>query len=50
MENFPWTRVAGVDLPVAAEPVIPRSMAGYLTRGDRGSRADGKLGGAYARP
>jgi creatinine amidohydrolase len=51
VENFPWTRVAGVDVPPDRKPVIPRELVGLLDPGQvRAAAPDGVLGGAYARP
>ena len=51
VENFPWTRVAGADLPAGRKPVIPRELVGLLDPGQvRAAAPDGMLGGAYARP
>ena len=51
VENFAWTRVAGVDLPSEPKPVIPRELVGQLDPGQvRAAAPDGMLGGAYARP
>ncbi len=51
MENFPWTRVAGVVPPVEAKPMI--DIARYQ-RIDPGAKkaliGDGNFGGAYQRP
>ena len=51
VENFPWTRVAGVSMPADPIPVIPRERFGQLDPGQvRAAAPDGMLGGAYARP
>jgi creatinine amidohydrolase len=51
VENFPWTRVAGVSMPADPIPVIPRELFGQLDPGQvRAAAPDGMLGGAYARP
>ena len=51
MENFPWTRLAGVDLPTQQKPMIdlakmrvmdPDAVRAYL--------GDGNFGGYYQRP
>jgi creatinine amidohydrolase len=51
MENFPWTRIAGVDLPGEQKPMIdfarmrlldPKALREYL--------GDGNFGGYYRRP
>jgi creatinine amidohydrolase len=51
VENFPWTRVAGVDVPADPQPVIPRELLGLLDAEQvRAVAPDGVMGGAYARP
>ena len=51
MENFPWTRVAGVDLPTQRKPMIRvdlmKAMAPAQVREYVG---DGNYGGYYQRP
>jgi creatinine amidohydrolase len=51
VENFPWTRLPGVELPAAPRPMVdidrvrmldPASLRGYL--------GDGNFGGLYQRP
>jgi creatinine amidohydrolase len=51
MENFPWTRLPGVELPPAQRPMVdmdrvrmvdPVALRGYL--------GDGNYGGLYQRP
>src|SRR3984893_7710271 len=50
LENFPWTRVAGVDIPDGAAPVLPRELVNNLTADEmRQTFPDGSLGGAYRR-
>lgn len=47
MENFPWTRLPGVELPLEAKPevgALPDDPAAV-----RGALGDGSYGGAYAR-
>lgn len=51
MENFPWTRVPGVQLPAESKPLIPaaqirRASAARL----RELSTDGTFGGSYERP
>lgn len=51
MENFPWTRVPGVQLPSEPKPLVPpaeikRASAARL----RELIPDGTLGGSYERP
>ena len=51
MENFPWTRLPGVDLPTHPRPVVPRELIGLLdAQRVRAAAPDGVMGGAYARP
>jgi creatinine amidohydrolase len=50
MENFPWTRLAGVELP--AEPKPSLDLAALRARGPAAVRAllgDGSFGGSYQR-
>jgi creatinine amidohydrolase len=50
LENFPWTRVAGVEIPDGASTVIPRSVLQNLNADEvRAMAPDGALGGAYQR-
>jgi creatinine amidohydrolase len=50
VENFPWTRLPGVEFPTEPRPVIPRDLVDLLDAGQIRSMApDGVLGGAYAR-
>ena len=49
MENFPWTRLAGVDLPAERkEPLPPRLPAAPAAM--RAVAGDGQYGGFYALP
>jgi len=51
MENFPWTRIAGVKLPDGQKPMI--DIARMRTMDAAGVRAylgDGNFGGAYQKP
>ena len=51
VENFPWTRLPGVDTPAEPRPVVPSGLVELF--GPEQVRAvapDGVLGGAYARP
>ena len=51
VENFPWTRVAGAEMPAGSRPVIPREQFGLLDAAQvRAAAPDGVMGGAYARP
>ena len=50
MENFPWTRLEGVELPHEAKPLV--DMAALAAQGPSGVRrglGDGSFGGAYQR-
>jgi creatinine amidohydrolase len=50
LENFPWTRVAGAEIPPGSAPVLPRSLVNNLTPQEMKALApDGSLGGAYQR-
>jgi creatinine amidohydrolase len=50
LENFPWTRVAGAELPAGSAPVLPREMVNNLTPQEVKKLApDGSFGGAYQR-
>jgi creatinine amidohydrolase len=50
VENFPWTRVAGAEIPAGSAPVLPRPMMNTLTPQEIKELApDGSLGGAYQR-
>jgi creatinine amidohydrolase len=50
LENFPWTRVAGADIPAGSAPVLPRALMNTLTPQEMKELApDGSLGGAYQR-
>ncbi|HEX6699679.1 MAG TPA: creatininase family protein, partial [Gaiellaceae bacterium] len=51
MENFPWTRLVGVELPEAAKPMV--DMAAFEAAGPdevRRGLGDGSYGGRYERP
>jgi creatinine amidohydrolase len=51
MENFPWTRLEGVELPAEAKPMV--DMATLAAEGPEGVRrglGDGSYGGRYQRP
>jgi creatinine amidohydrolase len=47
MENFPWTRLPGVEMPVEPKPVS--QPAGDDPAANRTALGDGSYGGAYAR-
>jgi creatinine amidohydrolase len=50
-ENFPWTRLAGVELPAERKPMLDE--AEYIVAGPEQLRdviGDGSFGGLYQRP
>ena len=49
IENFPWTRLPGVDLPGGEKPLITVSAA-WTPAEARAALGDGAFGGAYKRP
>ncbi|HET6502692.1 MAG TPA: creatininase family protein [Amycolatopsis sp.] len=50
LENFPWTRVAGAEIPDGSAPILPRDRFGTMTpREIKELAPDGSLGGAYQR-
>ena len=50
MENFPWTRLPGVDLPADAKPLLDaEERRGGSPQRLRDVLGDGSWGGAYAR-
>jgi creatinine amidohydrolase len=50
-ENFPWTRLAGVQMPEGAKPVLSRSVVEQASPADiRELTPDGSFGGSYALP
>jgi creatinine amidohydrolase len=50
MENFPWTRLAGVQVPEAQKPMIDLALLNILDpRGLRSYLEDGNFGGRYQR-
>jgi creatinine amidohydrolase len=50
MENFPWTRLPGVDLPDAGKPMVDLPFLRRLDpAGVREYLGDGNFGGAYRR-
>jgi creatinine amidohydrolase len=50
LENFPWTRVAGVESPTGSAPVLPRERLNAMTPDEiKAFAPDGNLGGAYQR-
>ncbi len=51
LENYPWTRLAGVAQPTAQKPVADADQVLTLSPGDvREALGDGNMGGFYARP
>jgi creatinine amidohydrolase len=48
-ENFPWTRLEGVDLPAEEKPLVELSTD-WTPAQYREALADGSFGGAYVRP
>jgi creatinine amidohydrolase len=48
-ENFPWTRLAGVDLPADAKEPVPLPLPASPVAARRVA-GDGSFGGRYARP
>jgi creatinine amidohydrolase len=48
MENFPWTRLARVDVPAAKKPMVDIARMRLMdAAGVRGYLGDGNFGGAY---
>jgi creatinine amidohydrolase len=51
MENFPWTRLAGVAVPAGRKPPVDLDRLRRLdAAGVRALAGDGNLGGAYEMP
>jgi creatinine amidohydrolase len=51
MENFPWTRLAGVDVPAGRKPMIDMARLRLMEAGAvRAYLGDGNFGGAYQQP
>src|SRR3954449_11551795 len=48
-ENFPWTRLEGVDLPTAAKEAVPLPLPADPVAARRAA-GDGSFAGLYARP
>jgi creatinine amidohydrolase len=48
MENFPWTRLAGIELPAGSKPATPRTHR--EPRQVREELGDGSFGGFWERP
>ncbi|MCW2641761.1 MAG: Creatininase [Dactylosporangium sp.] len=50
-ENFPWTRIPGVEQPAEGKPVIPNEVIVQSTPQEiRELTVDGSFGGPYVRP
>ena len=50
MENFPWTRLAGVDLPALQKPLTDLNRLPLMTpQQTREQLVDGNMGGVYQR-
>jgi creatinine amidohydrolase len=50
-ENFPWTRLEGVELPAERKPLVDRArLAAEDPAGVRRLLGDGSYGGIYQRP
>ncbi len=51
MENFPWTRLAGVEQPTAKKPMLTGPRLNILSPAEtREHLGDGNFGGLYQRP
>ena len=51
MENFPWTRLTGVDPPSVRKPIVDYASArGQSPKAVREALGDGSFGGLYQRP
>lgn len=51
MENFPWTRLPGIDLPTLQKPLLDRTGKSRLVGAEmRAAYGDGNYGGYYQRP
>jgi creatinine amidohydrolase len=51
MENFAWTRLAGVELPAGTKPMIDMARLRLMDAGAvRAYLGDGNFGGAYQKP
>ena len=51
MENFPWTRLLGIDLPTLQKPLLDRTGKSRLVGTEmRAAYGDGNYGGYYQRP
>ena len=48
MENFPWTRLAGIELPAGRKPMVSREAVDPVAV--REELGDGSFGGLYERP
>ena len=48
-ENFPWTRISGVDMPAGVKPHVPAEIVAQASAADlRELTGDGSFGGSYA--
>ena len=48
-ENFPWTRLPGVEMPEGRKPTLSREVVAQATPADiRRLTGDGSFGGSYA--
>lgn len=51
MENFPWTRLPGVEMPAERKPQVDYTRLAYLNPADkRALLGDGNYNGLYQRP
>jgi creatinine amidohydrolase len=51
MENFPWTRLAGVSMPADKKPMVDSNLINLLDAQEaRKYLGDGNFGGLYQRP
>jgi len=50
VENFPWTRLAGVAVPAEAKPMVAIDEMGGDPTDIRRALGDGTFGGSYQRP
>jgi creatinine amidohydrolase len=51
VENFPWTRIPGVEPPAGSKPIIPADVIVQSTPEEiRELTVDGSFGGPHERP
>ncbi len=51
IENYPWTRVEGAQIPSGSKAVLPREVAVNFSADEmRAAAGDGSMGGSYQRP